>query len=163
VGLVGISPQVSFYWILIVLAGCCSADFLVFIFRAHGAFIFLLLGFLSVRICPRMEGRYGRFILPLLRDFGNQLKNLGWKERESYILQFIVVLLFRLDFHQHPPKFFRIPLPPYHTPPQSDQYSHSAAFTYSAASLSHYDSLTTASYYTVNFYHSCYSQFIFLF
>ena len=108
-----------------------------------------------------MEVHCGRFILPPLRDFDNQLEILVKKERESYILQFIVVLLFRLDFHQHPPKFFRIQLPPYHTPPQSVQYSHSAVFTYSAASLSHYDSLTTESYYTVNFDHSCYSQFIF--
>ena len=117
----------------------CSAGFLVFIFRAHGAFIFLLLGFLGVRKCPRMEGHCGRFILPPLRDFDNQLEILVKKERESYILRFIIILLFRLDFHQHPPKFFRIPLPPYHTPPQSAQYSHSAVFTYSVASLSHYD------------------------
>ena len=139
----------------------CSAGFLVFIFRAHGAFIFLLLGFLGVRRCPRMEGHYGRFILPPLRDFDNQLEILVKKERESYILRFIIILLFRLDFHQHPPKFFRIPLPPYHTPPQSDQYSHSAAFTYSAASLSHYDSPTTESYYTTHSDYSGCFQFIF--
>ncbi len=53
----------------------CSAGFLVFIFRAHGAFIFLLAGFLGAQICPMEVHR--RFILLFLRDFDNQLEILG--------------------------------------------------------------------------------------